>query len=122
MYIQNHSVGIITTLPATYSAGAWHSGASVCCGGSPSIMEINYKAGLNPIHAQAEDAIFRLAHAKMPHETCGCEYAKKIWNRDRNVPKLLTRERINCPFGMSDGAWVAWRFTQAIRQIGMGII
>ena len=121
MYIQNKSVGIITTLPATYSAGAWGA-ASVCCRGNPSIMEINYKAGLNPIHAQAEDAIFRLAHAKMPHEPCGCEYVKKIWTRDRNVPKLLTRERINCPFGMSDGAWTAWRFSQAIRQIGMGLI
>lgn len=121
MYVENKSIGKITTLVADYSAGSW-AAAAACCRGNPTVMEINYRAGLNPIHAQAEDAIFRLAHSKMPHEPCGCEYAKKIWTRDRNEPKMLTRERINCPFGMSDGAWIAWRFAQAIRQMGMGII
>jgi len=109
--------GIIDILPGTYSGGSWGAAAS-CCSGKPTMAEINYKAGITTTK-QAEDAIIRLAHSKMPHSPCGCEFARNMWIRDRNVPPMVTRERINCPFGMSDGAWIAWRFANAMRDMRM---
>jgi len=53
----------------------------------------------------------------MPEEPCGCEVAQRLWRRDRHVPEVLTRERINCPYGLSDGAWQAWRFTQSMKLV-----
>jgi hypothetical protein len=64
---------------------------------------------LTPLTRQVEDAIVRLAHSKMPDEPCGCDMLQRHWKRDRNIPQVLTRERINCPFGLSDGAWFAYR-------------
>jgi hypothetical protein len=147
MYVINHENGTITTLPSNYvpqlddylieledqtgfillenaempEFEGWRA-SCYRCNGKPTVMEINYKAGLNPTTFQAEDAIIRLAHSKMPHAPCGCDFAMNMWTRDRNVPPVLTKERLNCPFGMSDGAWIAYRFTQAMRSIGLGII
>jgi len=80
-------------------------------------VRVNYYDGKQYLSRQMEDAIVRLAHAKMPDEPCGCDVAQRMWKRDRNVPEVLTRERINCPFGMSDGAWIAWQFTRSFKQM-----
>ena len=93
---------------ASYLGGAWARASSNCCEHSK-WMQLNYLAGLEP-DFQMEDAIVRLAHAKMPTEPCGCDPAKSLWTRDRNVPAVVTAERINCPFGLSDGAWAAFKF------------
>jgi hypothetical protein len=107
--------GSLSLLPATYSAGAWTATCPAsCCVGRPEFVTLNYRAG-RALTRQAEDAIVRLAHAKMPAEPCGCEVVKLLWERDRNVPEVVTRERLNCRFGTSDGAWAAWQFAQALR-------
>jgi hypothetical protein len=67
-----------------------------------------------------ESAIVRLAHSLMPDEPCGCAVTQRLWERDRKQGDVLTRERINCPFGMSDGAWFAWRWAQANRVMRGG--
>jgi hypothetical protein len=75
-------------------------------------VSINYKAGLTPINRTLESSIVRLAHSLMPSEPCSEPMLQILWERDRNIPKILTKERIECPFGMSDGAWSAWKWAQ----------
>ncbi len=112
IYVRNPELGTLDVLAATYSAGSW---STVCrrCAGNPDALLLNYRAGLIELTYQAEDAIIRLAHAKMPYAPCGCDIYRRVWQRDTNVPDVLSVERYNCPFGMSDGAWIAWRFANA---------
>ncbi len=121
IYVRDAKLGLLDVLPATYSGGVW-SAASSCCRGTPERVRIYYYAGKYPLTRQEEDTVIRLAHSKMPHEPCGCDDVRRLWERDRNTPDVLTRERINCPFGMSTGAWIAWRFTQAMKLVrGKGL-
>jgi hypothetical protein len=113
--VRQSNIGSLSVLPATYSGGAWTSTACAsCCTGDPQRVTINYRAG-KALTRQAEDAVVRLAHAKMPEEPCACELVSLLWKRDRHVPDVVTRERINCRFGLSDGAWAAWQFCQAMK-------
>lgn len=111
IYVAQPDIGAIEVYPASYSEGAWLRNA---CQYRWRWMRLNYRAGVD-ITFQAEDAIIRLAHAKMPVEPCGCDPIKSLWARDRHVPEALTRERINCKFGLSDGAWAAWQFATAMK-------
>jgi len=117
IYIKDPVIGELDVLPATYSGGAWSATTQTCCTSNPVMVRLNYRAGVHTLTQQQEDAIVRLAHAKMPNEPCGCEVAQRLWARDRETPKALTKERANCPFGMSDGAWVAWRFAQTLKLV-----
>lgn len=107
VYVRNKKLGVLDIQLAT--------GEVRQCGCQAETIRLNYLAGADVLTLQAEDAIIRLAHAKMPSEPCGCDVAKRLWGRDRNVPEILTRERLNCPFGLSDGAWIAFRFAQAMK-------
>ena len=119
-YILNREVGTLDVLPATYSGSVWTADCLTCYCENPTLVRLNYKAGLNPMTLQAEDAVVRLAHSKMPNPPCGCGFANDAWTRDRVIPEILTSERLNCDFGLSDGAWIAWRFANAMRlQRGM---
>lgn len=101
---------------ATYTDGAWV--ASTCrCKRTPVKVLINYYAGQQVMTSQMQDAIIRLAHSKMPVSPCGCETANNLWKRDRNTPEVLTAERLNCPFGLSDGAWAAYQFAKSLRIV-----
>lgn len=119
--IHDGNIGKIGVLPAAYSDGTWTRSLSSCVG-TPDYVELNYQAGMVPTSKQAEDAVIRLAHAKMPEEPCACEVVTYHWSRDRNVPGILTRERINCPFGLSDGAWTAWRFANSLKSVRGGVL
>ena len=103
-------IGSVEVSRADYESGAWVR-KTLCY--TPSFVELNYLAGLSSLPRQAEDAIIRLAHSLMPEEPCGCDVTQRLWRRDRNVPTVLTRERINCTFGLMDGAWFAWQWSQA---------
>jgi hypothetical protein len=107
--------GYIDLLPATYSGGTWTARSTRCFCGEPKTAILNYRAGPEELTGQARDAVIRLAHAKMPEPPCGCERAQRLWNRDRHVPDAITRERANCKFGQSDGAWAAWQFAHAMK-------
>jgi len=117
IYIRNAGMGILDALPATYSGGEWTATTSCCFSGKPERVRLNYRAGMDPLTYQAEDAILRLAHAKMPTEPCGCDVAQRLWQRDRNIPKRLTYDQAACPFGQSDGAWTAWKFAHALKKV-----
>lgn len=92
------------------------------CGCGCSRVGLWYRAGLKYLAPQMEDSIIRLAHSKMPQQPCGCDPVRHLWQRDRNIPDALTRERINCPFGLSDGAWISWRFVETNRLVRAGVI
>jgi hypothetical protein len=119
--VRNGELGILDVLPATYSGGEWVTDASCLCS-RPERVRLNYKAGVTSLSYQAEDAILRLAHAKMPEEPCGCDVVQRLWKRDREVPKIVTSERLNNPFGLNDGAWIAWRFAMDLRKVRVGVL
>lgn len=113
IYVKNGEIGSLEVSPATYSEeNGWTPAHSFC---KPvESVRLNYRAGRGMTY-QMEDTIIRLAHSKMPDELCGCETFTRLWRRDRHIPEILTRERINCPFGLSDGSWVSFRFTQTMK-------
>lgn len=119
-YIQNKEYGLIDVMLASQSGGVWKAICPRCFCNAPSLVRLNYRAGLDPLTEQATDAVIRLAHSKMPSPPCGCGPLNELWTRDRHIPDALDRERLNCPFGLSDGAWVAWQFANALRVARIG--
>jgi hypothetical protein len=120
--IRNAEIGALNILRADYSNGTWARVSLSCSCTSPQKVRLNYYSGMTPLTPQAEDAIVRLAHAKMPEPPCGCNVLQDLWKRDRNVPTVLTAERLNCPFGLNDGAWIAWRFANIMRLVRSGLL
>jgi hypothetical protein len=45
-----------------------------------------------------------------------------MWAADRAMPEVFSRERINCPFGMSAGAWVSWKWALGLKLVRGGIV
>jgi len=114
-------IGEVSYQFAKYSSGSWTNTRSVCCRGNPSKLEINYRAGLLELSAIAETAIIRLAHSKMSGEPCGCDVIKNMWRRDATIPQILSVERLECPFGLSNGAWMAWKFAGSLEVDRMSV-
>lgn len=114
IYVRNGETGAVDVLEAAYAGGVWTATCPVCYCTEPEILRLNYKAGMTPLTKQAEDAVIRLAHSKMPMPPCGCGTINEMWTRDRHVPDSMTMERDMCPFGQSDGAWFAWRQANAM--------
>jgi hypothetical protein len=96
--------------------------ASAC--GCCNWLDLNYYAGrpimdvngyYNGFGQQAQDTIMRLAHVKMPHEPCGCDPARDIWNRDRGITVDGRNRNIqgSSPFGPQNGAIIAWQFVNS---------
>lgn len=114
IYVVAPLIGTLDVKPASYTDGAWRP-SGVCRPNTRA--RLNYLAGARSLTRQAEDTIVRLAHAKMPVEPCGCDVTQRLWKRDREEPEVgqATRERINCPFGFSEGAWWAYRFAQTMK-------
>ena len=118
--VKDGETGELGILPGTYSGGSWSASGWNCYSCRPQKMRLNYYAGALSLSLTAENAIIRLAHTKMPHEPCsGCDYTAAVWGRDRAVPDVITRERANNPFGLMDGAWIAYKFAQQIRKVRM---
>jgi hypothetical protein len=110
VYLDNASIGtVLLGKPVS----------CICSTGLLTKVRINYKAGLTSLTKQMEMAIVRLAHSKMPTEPCGCDITQRLWKRDRNVPEILDRERLNCPFGLSDGAWMAYKMALSMTDYRM---
>lgn len=106
-YIQRKSSGTITLRPSEDGTCLWYGATQ---------MRVNYVSGalLDP---NAEDAILHLAHALMPIPPCaGCDPISMLWKQDQNTPEALTSARIDCPFGVHDGAWRAWTYAQNNRH------
>lgn len=113
LVIHNPETGAMGALRADYSS-LWTPTCGRCYNRRPDVVRLYYLAGLQTRNLQAENAVLRLAHAKMPSSICGCDVLRSMWERDTHIPEVLTSERENCPFGLSDGAWIAWRFANAV--------
>lgn len=113
IYVVDGRLGTLSVRPATYADGAW-GGSGIDCCRSLTRVRLNYRAGMAALTPQAEDTIIRLAHSKMPMAPCGCELYQ--WTQDHKTPDALSVERLGCPFGTSNGAWIAWKFANALRQ------
>lgn len=93
---------------------------SCLCDGGDIYMGLYYEAGEAVLNQMEIDMIIRLAHSKAPDEPCGCERAQRLWQRDRNIPEILTRERLNCNFGLNDGAYISWKWAQTLKKRTFG--
>lgn len=118
--IRNAHTGALDALRANYSGDTWRASCTRCYGARPDKVRVNYLAGLQERDLKLESAVVRLAHTKMPYSPCGCDPLKSAWERDNRIPEVLTRERENCEFGMSDGAWYAYQAAMAKRKLGGG--
>lgn len=107
-YIKNNKLSFISVIPDTTLCGCWEFGT------------FSYRSGLQQLTQQHKDAVIRLAHSLMPDEPCGCKITQRLWERDRKAPEILTRERINCPFGLSDGAWNTWVWVNTMKVVRGG--
>lgn len=114
IYVRNGKIGSVEVRAGTYSADSGWTPTNLFCKPVESVR-LNYRAG-TAMTWQMEDTIIRLAHSKMPDELCGCETFMRHWRRDRHVPEILTKERYSVPWGLSDGAYTAWRFTQSMKM------
>ena len=116
IYIRDSGIGEIRIAPGAYTGGAWQTVAPWCSDGWHS-ARLNYMAGLGALDPLWQGAILRLAHSLMPEEPCGCDVTQRLWKRDREIPTVITRERLNNPFGLSNGAWYAWKIAKGRRLI-----
>lgn len=117
IYISDHRLGLVDVVPATYSSGWTRGGACLCSG---EIVRLNYQAGLWSLDYTLKMALVRLAHSLMPEEPCQCTVTQRQWETDRKRPDVLTAERLNCPFGASEGAWFAYNALRPRRIVRMG--
>lgn len=87
-----------------------------CLWGCPAVgIRLNYLAG-EPMDAEKREAIVMLAHVKMPSDPCACGAGwQEQWKMWRDYPPAASRERLNCPFGLTNGAWVAWSWAKAMK-------
>lgn len=94
------------------------------CGGYvcewPYGVRLAYQAGLTSLESRIKAAVIRLAHTLIPESLChDCDQIHRLWEADNKTPLSPTRERTNCPFGLSDGAWFAYKRAQQVRLVRM---
>jgi hypothetical protein len=110
VFVLNRDIGLVRINRATLSAGTWSCDQSAICGCyDGDKATVYYEAGTTDIPGWRQ-AIYRLAHARMGEQPCGCTLQERQWRLDRNVPSVLTAERINCPWGLEQGSWAAWNW------------
>lgn len=110
LYPVDKRLGIVNIKPVTGSCNTH-------CG----ILRLNYLAGLSNPSMLIKTAIIRLAHARMAEAPCHCSNVQNIWAMDRNSPAVTSRERLNCPFGLQDGAWNAYKVAQSLKIRRMSV-
>jgi hypothetical protein len=100
---------------------AYLAATSSCGAARIDQANINYASGLIALDRIADLAITRLAHSKMPTEPCGYDRIKGMWRKDNTIPIVLSVERLECTFGLSNGAWMAWKFAAQISMDKMTV-
>lgn len=118
IYIRDPYLGVVNVTPGVWDADAMEWSSRRVCTPGYSEVRLNYLAGVNHIDLKAEMAVVRLAHAKMGRPPCACDKTGQMWQRDYDVTGAITRERVNCPFGLSNGAWNAyvWALSSASKR------
>jgi len=111
VFVQRRDIGLVRINRATLSSGTWSCDNSAVCGCyDGDKVTVYYEAGTDDI-PNWETAVFRLAHSQMGEQPCGCVLHERQWRLDRQELPVLTAERINCPWGNTQGAWFAYSWT-----------
>lgn len=109
VFVTDRKIGTVRVNRATYSDG-WSCDHTAICGCyKGDKVTVHYRAGTDDI-PNWKRAVYRLAHTLIEVDYCGCSIFKRTHRRDVRVPPILTAERINCRWGIMDGAWYAWQF------------
>lgn len=112
--LENPDVGIVRVYRNCFSIME-----PFCCK-LPFGVELYYRAGLAKLDQRLLSAIIRLAHTLIPTSICNqCDQIHRLWEADNKIPPVLTKERINCPFGLSDGAWFAYKRATQVKMLRM---
>lgn len=121
MYLRDPYLGVVDISPATWDADLSEWKTNVLCRSNYSIARLNYLAGVKTLDLQAEMVIVRLAHSKMGRPPCQCDKTNQMWKWDYETTGAVTRERVNCPFGLSNGAWHAYKWAMAMKSMRASI-
>lgn len=114
IYVRDPFLGIVDVSPATWNEDLEEWSNRTVCAGNYRLIRLNYLAGVRRLDLQAEMAIVRLAHSKMGRPPCQCDKTGQMWQKDYDVTGAVTRERVNCPYGLSNGAWQAYRWALSL--------
>jgi len=116
IFPSERELGYVAIYPACYGGGQWRRRTAFQ--GIPDVAFLHYQSGLKTLPPGWDQAIIRLAHTIMPEAPCptGHQPQDRFWSRDRNMSHSQTRERINCPWGLMDGAWYSWMFFEEQEQ------
>jgi hypothetical protein len=109
-FVLNRDIGLVRVQRATLSAGTWscdNSAVCGCCAGDKAT--VYYLAGTTDV-PNWQRIVWRLAHSQMGEQPCGCALQERQWRLDRHEPRVLSVERLNCPWGLTQGAWAAWNW------------
>lgn len=120
-WIRKAETSVLDILKADYT-GSFTWTLPACAGRRASYARLDYLSGMSPTTPQAEDAIIRLAHSKMPIKPCGCDTANQVWTRDRNIPTALSQEQAANPWGMSDGSFIAFKWANSMKVWRSGVL
>jgi hypothetical protein len=121
VFVLNREIGLVRANRATLSSGVWSCDTTAVCGCyAGDKVTVYYQAGEDDIPGW-ERAVWRLAHSQMGDQPCGCSLMERQWRKDSFTPTVLTAERLNCPFGLTNGAWAAWRWARR-HQHGEGFM
>lgn len=117
--IEHAELGVVSVTPAKADDnGNLIATNKLDYGSYPTYVDVNYKAGMPDPTLQIEEVVVRLAHSKLPETFCaGCSSWSTFHRNATMLPTVFTRERLNCPFGLSNGAWTAWIFAQSCKLI-----
>lgn len=122
MYLTDPMLGMVRVTPAAWDEDLEEWKTNVVCAGRYSLVRLNYLAGVRTLDLQAEMTIVRLAHSKMGRPPCSCDKTGQMWKNDYDISGAVTRERVNCAFGLSNGAWHAWKWAKSFAAVRSSIL
>lgn len=123
-FIQDARQGFIHVSPGNYisSTGKWRYANNELCSCNYQTARLYYRSGLKYLSWDIYDMIMRLAHTLIPDELCNCGHITPILQRDREMPRNLSRAKQNCPFGEMAGAWQAWKMASRLKIWRAGVV
>lgn len=122
IYMLDPEIGFVNVSPAVWDEETETWNARNVCGTGYSLVRLNYACGIEYLTPEAEKIIISLAHSKLYGPPCGSDALADLWKKDNEIPRMLTRERINCPFGMANGAWNAYLWAKQFKSVRASIL
>lgn len=122
MYLLDPEIGYVDVRPATWDVDAEEWNSKIVCRTGYSRVRLHYACGMEYLTPEAEKVVISLAHSKLYGPPCSSDAIVDMWKKDNEIPRMLTRERINCPFGTSNGAWNAYLWAKQFKSVRASIL